>query len=177
MDAETYFSSPLCKADALAPHLSTTCISQTSNEYRKLLLKFPEITTPKFTTWTTKRGVELFIKTIRPPISARARRLPPDKLSLAKEEFNRMEAMGIIRRSSSPWASPLHMVRKASGGWWPCGDYRRLDYVTIPDRYPVPHIQDFSAHLENATFFSEIDLVKGYHQIPVAKEDIPKTGI
>ena len=169
VEAETYVSSPLCKAEALAPHLST--ISQTSNEYSKLLSNFPEITTPKFATLPTKHGVEHFIKTTGPPISGRARRLPPDKLSAAKEEFNRMEAMGIIRRSSSPWASPLHMVRKASGGWRPCGDYRRLNDATIPDRYPVPHIQDFSAHLENASIFSKI------HQIPVAKEDIPKTAI
>ena len=81
-----------------------------------------------------------------------------------------MDAMGIIRRSSSPWASPLHMASKTSGGWRPCGDYRRLNEVTVYDRYPVPHIliQDFSAHLAGMTIFFKVDFIRGYHQIPVA---------
>ena len=101
----------------------------------------------------------------------------PDKLASAKSEFDSMEAMSIICRSSSPWASPLHMVPKASGGWRSCGDYRRLNDATVPGRYPVPHIQYLSAHLASMKVFSKVDLVRGYHQISVAAEDIPKTVI
>ena len=121
--------------------------------------------------------MELFIQTEGPPVHARARRLPPDKLVIAKEEFRKMEDMGIIRMSDSPWSSPLHMVPKNSGGWGPCGDYRRLNDVTTADRYPVPHIQDFASQLAGASIFSKIDLVRGYHQIPVAANDVSKTAV
>ncbi len=61
-----------------------------------------------------------------------------------------MERDDIIRRSNSPWSSPLHMVRKPDGSWWPCGDYRRLNLVTVLDSFPLPNMIDFLSRLLGA---------------------------
>ncbi len=118
----------------------------------------------------SSHGVEHFISTKGPPITSKFRRLNPEKLQAAKAEFEQLEREGIVQRSTSPWASPLHMVMKKDETWWPCGDFRDDGARHVPS----PQHAGFSARCK---VFSKIDLRKGYYQIPMHPVDIRKTAI
>lgn len=146
------------------------------NKYTHLLAEFKEILTIPENKPIVDSSTFHHIITKGPPIRERARRLSPNRLKVAKQEFEYWMKKGICRPSKSPWAAPLHMAKKTST-WRPCGDYHRLNSVTLPDRYPVPHIQDLTSFLAGKTILSTIDLEKAYNQIPLNPEDIPKTAI
>ena len=173
LDAEIV-SSPSLTGHNSVNHVSP---SSSSDIYSQLLTQYPDITAPNFKLTEVDHGVEHRIPTNGHPIKSKARRLAPEKLAEVKAELEKYVELGIARRSKSEYSSPLLVTPKPDGSWRVCGDYRRLNCQTEDDHYPVRNISDFNADLSGKTVFSKVDLLKGYHQIPVAQEDIRKTAV
>ena len=83
--------------------------------------------------------------------------------------------MGFIRPSTSPWGALALFVKKKDGSLRLCIDYRKLNRVTVKNKYPMPCIDDLFDQLRGARCFSKIKLRLGYYQLQVREEDIPKT--
>ena len=171
---------PAAQQDLAAPPAvkqGPSSSSQLSTIEAALLSEFADVLNADGRLPPSTHGVEHHIVTSGRPVTAKFRRLDSIKLAAAKEEFQKLEKEGIVRRSDSDWASPLHMVKKSDGSWRPCGDFRRLNLQSDTDCYPLPNMTDITSSLAGATIFSKLDLKKGYHQIPVNPADVRKTAI
>ena len=141
-----------------------------NDAFHNILAAFPELTSMPQATIPNSVDVKHHILTSVPPVAERARRLDPKKLAAARTIFHQLVEDGICRPSSSPWCVPIHMIKKKNGDWRVCCDFRRLNAITIPDRYPVPHLHDFSLMLRGKRIFSKLDLHMAYYQILITTE-------
>ena len=83
---------------------------------------------------------------------------------------------GIVQPSHSPWSSPVMAVPKQDGSVRVCVDFRAINKHTKLDRYPLPHIDELLAKVGKASFLTTLDLSKGYHQVPLTADTMPKTA-
>ncbi|RVW22844.1 Transposon Ty3-I Gag-Pol polyprotein [Vitis vinifera] len=110
------------------------------------------------------------------PISIAPYRMAPVELKELNIQLQELQTKGFIRPSTSPWGAPVLFVKKKDGSLRLCVDYRKLNRVTVKNKYPLPRIDDLFDQLCGACYFSKIDLRSGYHQLRVRETDIPKTA-
>ena len=110
------------------------------------------------------------------PLRQPPRRLPKHQQEEASLLLQRMLEKQIVEPSTSPWSSPVVLVRKKDGMAHFCIDYRRVNSLTRKDAYPLPRIDDTLDTLAGSRWFSTIDLLSGYWQVEVADDDKEKTA-
>ena len=104
------------------------------------------------------------------PIYQRARRFSPPVNDAIEEQCKELYDLDIIEPSISPWSSPVVPVIKPDKSLRLCVDYRKLNKVTVPDRFPMPNLTDSVFSLRSIKYFTSLDLVRGYYQLPLAEE-------
>ena len=110
------------------------------------------------------------------PIRCKPYPLPYAMREELRNEVDTMLEMGVVRPSTSPYASPIIMVKKKDGSNRVCVDFRKLNKITEVDPEPMTTAEDLFRRLSGKKYLSKIDLTKGYWQIPVAPEDVHKTA-
>ena len=110
------------------------------------------------------------------PISQAPYKVGPEKQKVIEESVNTLLEQGCIEPSMSAWASPVVLVKKPNGSWRFCCDYRKLNLSTARDSYPLPRIDTTLHMLGGKRYFSSLDLLSGFWQIPLTEESKQKTA-
>jgi hypothetical protein len=110
------------------------------------------------------------------PIKQRFYRVSGKDKQIVEEEVKKMLEKGVIRKSKSPWASPIVIVPKKNGERRFCIDFRKVNKVTKRDEHPLPRIDDMLDTFNGSVWFTSLDMASGYWQIEMDKKDMEKTA-
>jgi len=108
-----------------------------------------------------------FLPGCEAPFKQRHRRIPPDMIDEVRQHLEQLLQAGIIRKSRSPWASNVVLVRKKNGKLRMCVDYRQLNNRCVKDAYALPRIEEVFDILHGSRYFTTIDMKAGYHQVEI----------
>ena len=179
---------PICTTSVSSINASNTLLSELksiespdlntsqNSALASLLLSYSDI----FATSSLDLGHTSIIEHEIDTDQARPIKQSPYRVSVAQREeidnhISNMLQQGIIEPSSSPWSSPVVLVKKKDGSTRFCVDYRKLNAVTIKDSYPLPRIDDAIDALSGSMYFTTLDLQSGYHQVAMHPSSKSKT--
>ena len=150
-------------------------------EYREQLVSVLQEFRDSFSTGVATSRVttgQLEIRLVDPSriVQRRPYRLGVDEKAIVRAKVQELLDAGVIRPSCSPFSSPVLLVKKKDQSDRMCVDYRELNDNTVADRYSLPLIGDQVARLGEARWFTALDMLSGYHQIPVAPDSIERTA-
>ncbi|KAI3819877.1 hypothetical protein L1987_13729 [Smallanthus sonchifolius] len=163
---------------AFLAHIVQKDVKEKNVEDIPIIREFPEVFPEDLSGLPPVRQVEFRIDLVpgANPVARAPYRLAPSEMQELASQLQELSDKGFIRPSHSPWGAPVLFVKKKDGSFRMCIDYRKLNKLTIKNRYPLPRIDDLFDQLQGSTCFSKIDHRSGYHQLRVQEEDIPKTA-
>ena len=158
------------------PQIPDSLSFEQQRDLRRLLDEYKDVFSKEGQPISSTSLVEHEIQTTGPAIRLPFRRQNPVIRDIEQQQVKEMLRDEVIRPSTSPWASPVVMVKKRDGTMRFCVDFRKMNDATIKDAHPLPRIDDTLESLHGAQYFTTLDLKSGYWQVPIREEDKEKTA-
>ena len=158
------------------PQIPDSLSFEQQRDLRRLLDEYKDVFSREGQPISSTSLVEHEIHTTGPAIRLPFRRQNPVIRDIEQQQVKEMLRDEVIRPSTSPWASPVVMVKKRDGTMRFCVDFRKMNDATIKDAHPLPRIDDTLESLHGAQYFTTLDLKSGYWQVPIREEDKEKTA-
>ncbi|GJZ38437.1 putative reverse transcriptase domain-containing protein [Tanacetum coccineum] len=168
----------IVRMDWLVERDAVIVCAKKERENVPVIRDFPEVFPGDFLGLPSPRQVEFRIVLIpgAAPVARAPYRLAPSELKELSEQLKELSEKGFIRPISSPWGAPVLFVKKKDGSFRMCIDYRKLNKLTVKNRYPLLRIDNLFDQVQGSSMYSKIDLRSGYHQLRIREEDIPITA-
>ena len=159
------------------PQIPASLSFEQQRDLQQLLDEYQDVFSKEGNPISSTSLVEHEIHTRGPPIRLLFRRQNPVVRDIEQHQVKEMLRDGVIRPTSSPWASPVVMVKKKDGSMRFCVDFWKMNDPTINDAHPLPRIDDTLESLHGSQYFTTLDLKSGYWQVPIKEEDKEKTAL